>query len=130
MRLTLFYDSRCPLCVREMKALKSKDVFDRIRLEDLHQPDFSARFPDLNVERVQAIFHGLRDDGQWFYGLDATHQAWSLVGRGWLTAPLRWAPLRPMTDRAYLWFARHRGRIGHWFGDPGDIDCERCRGGR
>lgn len=102
--LTLFYDGNCPLCVNEINHLKRLDQGRRIEFENIHAEDFTSRYPDVDREEASAILLG-DVHGQRLRGLDVTHRAWSLVGRGWLTAPLRWPLIRPIADRVYLWFA-------------------------
>ena len=47
------------------------------------------------------------------------------VGLGWLAAPMRWRLMRPLFERLYGVFARHRLRLGAWFGKKpcGDDSC-------
>ncbi|MBY5920785.1 thiol-disulfide oxidoreductase DCC family protein [Ferrimonas balearica] len=124
MHLTLFYDSHCPLCRREIDALRARDPLGRIRYVDLHDPKLTEQFPELDPTQAMAILHGRLADGTWLTGLDVTHQAWKLVGLGYLTAPLRWRPVRPVTDAAYRVFARHRHRLSYWL--TGQRHCDRC----
>jgi predicted DCC family thiol-disulfide oxidoreductase YuxK len=109
--LTIFYDGGCPLCRNEMRHLAARDHRGQLDFVDIHQPDFSAQYPDVDKTQANRILQGRSDDGTMLYGLDVTHRAWSLAGRGWLTAPLRWPGVRWFADRAYLFFARHRYRI-------------------
>ena len=125
--LTLFYDGTCPLCVNEINHLKRLDQRQRIAFEDIHAEDFTRRYPDVDREEASAILLG-DVHGQRIRGLDVTHRAWSLVGRGWLTAPLRWPLIRPIADRVYLWFAPRRYRISGWL--TGRQRCESCEGGQ
>lgn len=125
--LTLFFDGTCPLCVNEINHLKRLDRDQRIAFEDIHAEDFTARFPDVDREEASAILLGDMD-GRRIRGLDVTHRAWSLVGRGWLTAPLRWPLVRPISDRVYLWFAPRRYRLSGWL--TGRQRCESCGGDR
>ncbi|CUS49331.1 MAG: hypothetical protein HLUCCO02_04775 [Idiomarinaceae bacterium HL-53] len=122
--LIIFYDGQCPLCVREMTHLKVKDKDLKIGFEDILAPDFARRYPDVDVAAANRILHGLQD-GNMIYGLDVTHAAWSLVGKGWLTAPLRWPVLRWFADKAYLFFARNRYQISKLL--TGQARCERCQ---
>ncbi|TRW48828.1 DUF393 domain-containing protein [Aliidiomarina halalkaliphila] len=123
-QLTIFYDGQCPLCVREMKHLKRLDKHQQIAFEDILEDDFSARYPQVSVAKANTILHGLTSRGEMLYGLDVTHAAWSLAGRGWLTAPLRWPFIGWVADRAYLYFARNRYSISKLF--TGKSRCERC----
>lgn len=111
--LTLFYDGTCPLCVNEINHLKRLDQKQRIAFEDIHAENFTERYPDVDRDEASAILLG-DVHGQRIRGLDVTHRAWSLVGRGWITAPLRWPLIRPVADRVYLWFAPRRYRISGW----------------
>ena len=43
MKLTLFYDGFCPLCVAEMTKLKAYDKGGNLNLEDLKQLDFDIK---------------------------------------------------------------------------------------
>ncbi|MBY6185111.1 DUF393 domain-containing protein [Marinobacter hydrocarbonoclasticus] len=124
MQLTLFYDSQCPLCRQEIQALRQRDPLNRLRFEDLHATDLQQRYPDIDLPRAHAVLHGLTQDGRWLTGLDVTHAAWSLVGLGHLTAPLRWRPVRPFADLAYRLFARYRRPLGRWF--AGNNGCDVC----
>ncbi|WP_275069748.1 thiol-disulfide oxidoreductase DCC family protein [Pseudidiomarina insulisalsae] len=111
--LTLFYDGGCPLCVREMRHLKALDQArgQNLAFENIWASDFSQRFPHVDIAEANRILHAQTADGTMLYGLDVTHAAWSAVGRGWLTAPLRWPLLRWLADHGYLGFARYRNRI-------------------
>lgn len=111
--LTLFFDGSCPLCAREIDHLRRLDRHRRIRFEDIHADDFSRRYPDVDPEEASAILLG-DYRGERLRGLDVTHRAWSLVGQGWRTAPLRWPLIRPAADRIYRWFAPRRYRISGW----------------
>ena len=125
--LTLFYDGTCPLCVNEINHLKRLDQKQRIAFEDIHAENFTGRYPDVDRDEASTILLG-DVHGQRIRGLDVTHRAWSLVGRGWITAPLRWPLIRPVADRVYLWFAPRRYRISGWL--TGRQRCQSCEGGQ
>ena len=110
-KLTIFADAQCPLCVMEMKHLKSKDKQSCIQIEDINAPDFSKRFPDINPEKASRVLHGRLDDGRLVYGLDVSHKAWSIVGKPYLFGPLRWPVIKPIADLAYRFFAKNRFTI-------------------
>lgn len=122
--LTIFYDGKCPLCVREMRHLKAKDRKHQITFIDLHGEQFAPYADRIDAVAADRILHGLTADAQIIRGLDVTHRAWSLVGRGWLTAPLRWPVLRWFADHGYRFFARHRNRIAYLV--TGEQQCQQC----
>ncbi len=108
--LTLFFDGTCPLCVKEMDALKRRDPLNQLKLVDIYSDEMVA-YPEINVAQANTILHGIDGQGNTLLGLDAVHQAWKIAGKGWLYAPLRWKFIKPLSDKAYLWFAQNRYRV-------------------
>lgn len=125
MMLTIFYDGACPLCAQEMDALKRYDSSNAIQLEDIHQDDFTERFPEVDPGAAMQILHG-ELEGQPLYGLDVTYHAWRLVGKEWRVAFLRWWWIKPFADRAYLFFAKHRQQISRLFVRRSRCDNNSC----
>lgn len=124
--LRVYYDGLCPLCTREINHIKRLDKQGQLDMQDINAADFEQRFP--HIDRVQAdrILHGELPDGRIILGLDVTCMAWSLVGKGHWFAFMRWPLIKPVADRVYLYFARHRHRISGWFGRPNTCDA-RCQ---
>jgi len=106
-QLTIFYDGNCPLCSLEMQRLKETDIQQKIILIDLHQPNFNEQYPDINISNALAILHG-EYQGNLLLGLDVTHRAWTLVGRGFWVAPLQWPLIKPLSHLIYLQLAKYR----------------------
>lgn len=111
MRLTLFYDSQCPLCAAEINQLGAFDRDGRLRFVDLHGADFSQRYPHIDTAAANRILHAQLDSGEMLYGLDVTCRAWTMVGKHKWLAILRWPVLRHIADVIYLFFARYRNGI-------------------
>ncbi|GAA5317292.1 MAG: DUF393 domain-containing protein [Candidatus Pelagadaptatus aseana] len=124
--LTIFYDSTCPLCVAEMDKLRGLDSHHRIALVSLQDESVAQRYPQLDVVKAMSVLQGLLASGRYIEGLDVTHRAWTLVGRGYLTAPLRWPGIRWLADRAYLWFARNRYRVSALLTGKSNCDNGQC----
>lgn len=108
MKLTLFYDGFCPLCVAEIAKLKAYDQKGLLRFEDIQIPDFSVRYPHLCWQSLNDRIHGELEDGTLVTGLDVTCLAWKAVGKGWVYAPLRLPFIKWFADGFYLIFARYR----------------------
>lgn len=87
--LILFFDGYCPLCVNEVQHLRRLDKRGVLQFEDIQHPGVAERWPQIDNAEAGRILLEL-DNGTLFKGLDVTHRAWSLMGLGWLTAPLRW----------------------------------------
>ena len=136
--LTIFYDGYCPLCVKEMRHLKKLDESQKLTLVDVNEEDFASQYPEIDPQYALTKLHGylFHEDRKseshraeshksLITGLDVTYHAWRMVGRGWLVAPLRWPLIRWFSDKAYLWFAKHRNTISQWV--TGQPRCERCK---
>lgn len=124
-KLTIFYDGTCPLCAKEMNALKNYDEHQCIRTVDIYSEAFT-HFPQIDADKANTILHALDDNGELLLGLDATYRAWQLVGKGWLYAPLRWPLIRPVADWLYLRFANNRYRVSYWLTGSSRCDTDQC----
>lgn len=124
MKLTVFFDSFCPLCVSEVKQLARLDKKSLLVFEDIHAEDFEHRFPEIDRHKADRVLHGRYEDGKMIYGLDVTAQAWRLVGRHRWLAVLRWPVVRFFADLAYRFFARYRYGISYVL--TGERRCISC----
>ncbi len=122
MAFTIFYDGTCPLCEKEMHHLQKYDKDGNLSFIDIMEDSFAQQYPDLDWQALNDRIHGMTEDGTMLIGLDATHRAWSEVGKGWLYAPLRWPVIRFFADKAYLVFAKNRYKISYWL--TGKKRCE------
>jgi predicted DCC family thiol-disulfide oxidoreductase YuxK len=111
MILTIFYDSYCPLCSAEINQLKAYDSNNQLSFEDIHAVDFVQRYPYIDKVEANKLLHGQLSNGDMIYGLDVTCMAWKTVGKHRWLSILRWPVIRWFSDRAYLFFARHRNTI-------------------
>ena len=122
--LTIFYDSKCPLCVAEMRQLGDLDSYRRLMMVDIHEPEFDRVYPDIDRQAADRILHARFSDGELIYGLDVTYQAWQAVGKKPWLAILRMRGIRFFADIAYRAFARHRYTISFLL--TGQRRCETC----
>ena len=128
MILTIFYDSYCPLCSAEINQLKAYDRNNQLSFEDIHDVDFVQRYPYIDKVEANKILHGQLSNGDMIYGLDVTCMAWTTVGKHRWLAILRWPVIRWFSDRAYLFFARHRNTISSLVsGKNKDLNCQSCK---
>lgn len=116
--LTIFFDGRCPLCAREIQALKRLDQQQLLQFEDIHAKDFQHRFPAIDLVEADRKLHGQRSDGKLIYGLDVTAEAWALVGKHRWLAWLRLPVIHLFSDVVYWVFARFRHPLGRLFKHP------------
>jgi predicted DCC family thiol-disulfide oxidoreductase YuxK len=94
--LTLYYDGNCGICRAEMARLRGWDNGHRLGFTDIAAPDFSPLSLGVSMAALNAEMHARTADGRLLAGIDSLLAAYTLVGRGWMVAPLRVAALRPV----------------------------------
>ena len=124
-KLTIFYDGRCPLCVMEMSKLSLHDHDRALKLVDIQQPEIES-YPSIDPLKASQILHAIDDQQTLLLGLDVTYRAWTLVGKGWIYAPLRWPGIRLFADSIYIRFARNRYRWSKWLTGKSYCDNGQC----
>lgn len=126
-QLTIFFDGNCPLCAREISALRARDRQQRITFENIYAADFARRYPAIDIVKADRTLHGQLADGTMIYGLDVTAKAWRLVeAHRWIQV-LRWPVIRWFTDTGYLLFARLRHPLGRLLGRAKACDSGSCK---
>ena len=126
--LTIFYDSHCPLCAAEMRHLKQFDRDGQIDLVDLHQTDFESLYPEISFDKAMQILHG-QYRGKLLLGLQVTHRAWTIVGKGFWVAPLNWPIIKTISHWCYLVLAKYRHPISAGVAKLFNLDNSQCISG-
>lgn len=126
--LTLYFDGRCPFCVKSMLKLRKWNTAGRLAFVDITQPGFDPAFLGTDMTALNRELHARTLDGRVLVGIDSMLAAYTLVGRGWMVWPLRIPFLRPLLARCYRWFARHRYAISRRLGIrlPQGCDGDTC----
>ena len=111
---TVIYDGQCGICTRlaaRLGTLDSRSVFEIVPSQ---RADIRARYPWIPDAAYAAALQVVRDaDGRTWQGASAVEQVISELRDGWLLAWLFHIPFaRPVAERLYGWFARHRNRLG------------------
>ncbi len=112
-QLTIFYDGQCPMCGLEMAKLKKHDTDNQIELVDLHSESFQEDYPNIDFQKAMAVLHGYYQ-GKTLLGLEVSHRAWTLVGKGIWVAPLNWPIIKQVSHWIYLIVARYRHPISNF----------------
>lgn len=95
------------MCTTEMTHLKSYDKDNAIKLVDIHLDDFDSLYPDIKFDEAMKILHAYYHD-QLLLGLEVTHRAWTIVGKGFWVAPLNWPVIKRISHLVYLAIAKYR----------------------
>lgn len=126
--LTIFYDGNCPLCATEMAHLKAHDTKNKISLVNIHDDGFSTNYPSVCFNDAMKILHG-HYNSQLLLGLEVTHRAWTLVGKGFWVAPLNWPVIKTISHWLYLGLARYRHQISALLAKIFNIKTTQCTSG-
>jgi predicted DCC family thiol-disulfide oxidoreductase YuxK len=105
-RATLYYDGRCPLCMKEMARLDQLKS-EELQLADIHELE-DPSLPDKDT--LLRNLHLRTTNGEILIGVDANVAAWDFTPHGRWFQWLRWPLLRPVTDRVYRYWAEWRYR--------------------
>ena len=109
-----------------MQKLKLHDKKNKIILENLHQTTFEEKFPHIDFCQAMRILHG-EYQGKVLLGLNVTHRAWTLVGKGILVAPLQFPIIKQLSHLVYLLIAKYRHPISHFLHQRLGIGSSTCK---
>lgn len=122
--LTLFVDTSCPLCAREVGLLKRRADPQRLRLVDISAAGFDPAPLNISLKQLQNCLHARTASGTWLTDIDATLHSWRAAGLGAWVAPLAFAPLRPLWRLLYKVFLHLRPYLA-WLPAPA-LHTSRC----
>ncbi|WP_377299595.1 DUF393 domain-containing protein [Rhizobium sp. SGZ-381] len=110
--MTVWFDSQCPLCDREIAWLRRLDRQGAIRFVDAHDPAMTC---PIDRREILSRFHAPKN-GRLLSGAAAFAAMWRAIPRlkalGMLAG---WPPLTPLFEAAYLVFLRIRPKLQRMF---------------
>lgn len=121
-KFKILFDGECPYCRFEIRWLQRWNRKGSLAFEDISSDSFDPARYGLTDDDLMAVLHGVFPDGRVLRGPEVFRQAYRAVGIGWILAPTGWPLLRPVCDRLYSLFARHRVSSGRLFGRRCDDD--------
>ncbi len=105
-KIKLLYDGECPLCVREVNFLKTRDAgrglidFVDIAADDYNPQDNAG----IDFETAMGRIHAIRDDGEIIQNLEVFRQVYEVLGMGWVYAITKLPVLGAIADFLYsIW---------------------------
>lgn len=111
-KFRILVDGECPLCKKEAGMMRWMDRGrGRLDIEDIAAPGFDASKYGKTFDDVMGRIHGVYPDGTVIEGVEVFRQSYEAVGWGWLLAWTRLPGIRALTDRAYVFFAKHRLKL-------------------
>ncbi|MDX1953231.1 MAG: HTTM domain-containing protein [Verrucomicrobiota bacterium] len=107
--LPVFYDGKCSFCRQSIAVVRALDIFHRLRFIDMHSPEASLEFPDLDLERGAQEMMVRTHSGQWFGGFLAFRKLAKYLPLAWPILPFLHLPLATrIGTRAYQKVAANR----------------------
>ena len=94
IELTILFDGGCPLCLREVKFLRSRDNAKSISFVDIDSPDYNpGSYGGITYREAMGRIHALNEDGEILKDIKVFREAYNLIGLGWVYAPTKWPGL-------------------------------------
>ena len=124
--IEVFYDSDCPLCMREIRMLQRLDRLNRILFTDIAAPDFDAASTGVTWKAMMERIHGRLPNGTLIEGVDVFRHLYAAVGFSVIVSITRLPGISHLLDFAYSTFARNRLRLtGRCMGEACSTQPER-----
>ncbi len=109
--IEVFYDGACPLCTREMGAVRRLDRRGRIRFADFTADGFDPAAVGATRQALMDRIHGRLPDGSLVSGVEVFRRIYAAIGFGPLVALTRLPGVAQLLDAGYRLFARNRLRL-------------------
>ena len=111
-KLIFLFDGGCPLCIRETRFLKKKDVSNKINFIDINNDCYNPLlYQDISYAEAMSNLHGILENGDIIKGLDVLAYSYKLIGFGWVYYPLKIEFLNPILRLFYKYWAKYRLKI-------------------
>ena len=111
-KFIFLFDGGCPLCLRETRFLKKKDILSKIHFVDINNDSYNPKlFHNISYKEAMSNLHGILENGDILKGLDVLAYSYELVGLGWVYYPLKIEFLSPLLRSFYQFWAKHRLNI-------------------
>jgi len=109
--LKLLFDGECPLCVKEVNFLKSRNEKGLIAFVDLADPLYSPEENSgISYETGMATIHGVYK-GNVMTGVEVFEKAYSCVGLGWVYSFTKVPAFLTAANKVYDVWAKYRLEI-------------------
>ena len=107
--LTLLFDGSCPLCLREVKFLRSRDTLENISFIDIDSPNYQPDlYSGISYKDAMGRIHAINESGEILKDVAVFREAYRLIGLGWIYAPTNWPILGSLIDQVYKLWAKWR----------------------
>lgn len=105
-QIKLLYDGDCPLCVREVNFLRSKDadrglvLFIDIASDDYYPEDHAG----IDFETAMGVIHAILPDGTIVKNVEVFRRTYEILGIGWIYATTKVRSIEYLANLVYgIW---------------------------
>jgi len=120
--INMLYDSKCNLCLMEVRYLYKKDVAGKIKFTDLEDPKYNPSDPanaEISYETGMKSMHAVLANGEVITGVRVFRELYTTIGLGWLYGFTRYPVIKPIIDKLYDTWAVYRTDLTR--GTPVDV---------
>ncbi|MCA9195052.1 MAG: DUF393 domain-containing protein [Planctomycetales bacterium] len=110
-QVEVFYDGKCPLCMREINLLRRLDRQHRIRFTDIADTSFSPTVFGMTMKDFMDEIQGRLPSGEWINGVEVFRRLYTAVGLKHAVAITRLPGISHGLEFGYRVFAKHRLRL-------------------
>tara|TARA_B100000287_G_scaffold365587_1_gene360354 strand:- start:102 stop:494 length:393 start_codon:yes stop_codon:yes gene_type:complete len=111
-KFIFLFDGGCPLCLRETRFLRKKDISNKINFVDINNDNYNPLFyKNISYKEAMSNLHGILENGEIIKGLDVLAYSYELIGLGWIYYPLKISFLAPGLRLFYQYWAKYRLKI-------------------
>ena len=111
-KFIFLFDGGCPLCLRETRLLRKKDISNKINFVDINNDNYNPLFyKEISYKEAMSNLHGILENGEIIKGLDVLAYSYQLIGLGWIYYPLKIGFLAPVLRFFYQYWAKYRLKI-------------------
>lgn len=109
MPIQLLYDGDCPLCLREVNFLRTKNADrDVVAFMDIADPNYSG---PVDYATAMEQIHAIMPDGRIISGVAVFREIYSALDMGWVYAITRLPGLNWLAERVYGLWAAYRLKL-------------------
>ena len=111
-KFTFLFDGGCPLCLRETRFLRKKDISNKINFVDINSDNYNPlSYQDISYTEAMSTLHGILENGDIIKGLDVLAYSYELIGLAWVYYPLKIGFISPILRLFYQYWAKYRLKI-------------------
>ena len=111
-KLTILFDGGCPLCLREINFLKSKNKEGDLKFIDINSANLSYELEyGITYKQAMERIHAFRIDGSLINDIEVFQEAYNLIGLGFIYAPTKLPLINSIFKIIYMLWAKYRLKI-------------------